>query len=283
MIGRIKNILFSTDFSDIANNAMNFAVAIAKRQQAKLYIFHAVVPRYLPVVGDVSLGIVYEGYEEVEKMNGKELKNLASSLASTHQIKVESHTKIGYVAESIEQLAKEFDIDLIVMGTHGTSDIREFFIGSNAYSTIKNTYCPVLTIPASSTLTDFSNVLFPIRNVKGVDEKYLSIINILKANRSKVLLLGVAHFHDFDSFDFISDKVSQLSLKMLEDGIEVKNRNQYCENIANFILDYTYATKPDLLVINANIDSDWKRYFIGSFAQRIVNNAPCPVLNIKPQ
>ncbi|WP_435357724.1 universal stress protein [Emticicia sp. SJ17W-69] len=283
MIGRIKNILFPTDFSDIANNAMRFAVAIAKRQQAKLHIFHAVIPEYLPVVGDVSLGVVYDGYEEVEKMNSKKLKNLAISLAATNHLKVESHTKIGNVAESIDQLAKELQIDLIVMGTHGTSNMREFFIGSNAYSTVKNSHCPVLTIPANSTSTDFSTVLFPVRNVKGVDEKYLSIINILKANRSKVLLLGVAHFNDFDSFDFISDKVNQLSLKMHEDGIEVKNRNQYCENIANFILDYTYATKPDLLVINANIDTDWKRYFLGSFAQRIVNNAPCPVLNIKPQ
>lgn len=283
MIGRIKNILFPTDFSDVANNAMNFAVAISKRQKAKLHIFHAVIPQYLPVVGDMSLGIVYDGYEEVEKISKKNLENLAVSLAINNNIKAVSHTNIGNVAESIENLAKELDIDIIVMGTHGKSGLREFFIGSNAYATIKNSFCPVLTIPANATLTDFSNVLFPVRNVKGVDEKYLSIINILKANRSKVLLLGVANFNDFESFDFISDKVNELSLKMHEDGIEVSNSNQYCENIANFILDYTYATKPDLLVINAIIDSDWKRYFMGSFAQRIVNNAACPVLSIKPQ
>ena len=70
---------------------------------------------------------------------------------------------------------------------------------------------------------------------------------------------------------------------MQNDKIEVVHNNEFCEDIANFILEYADTSNSDLLVINATIDNDWKRFFIGTFVQKIINHAKCPVLSIKPK
>lgn len=283
MFGFIKNILFPTDFSDVANNAMNTAIAIAKRHSAKLHLFHVLIPQYISPVGNVQFGgIDFNDWQEMENKMNESIETLASSLSKLHEIEVTTHVNTGYVTEAIYKTAADLQVDLIVMGTHGMSGVREFFIGSNAYSTIKNAYCPVLTIPDSFKSTDFLKVLFPVRNIDGVDEKYHSINSILKANHSKVELLGIAEFYDFAAFDFVSEKVKELISKMKADNIEATYHNEFCDNIPDFILERAEVTKPDLLVINATIDNNWKRYFIGTYVQKIINHALCPVLSIKP-
>ncbi len=187
------------------------------------------------------------------------------------------------MADTIEKTTHQQDIDLIIMGTHGSSLFKDLLMGSNTYQTINNAVCPVLTIPAEFKTNEFLNVLFPVRNVAGVDEKYHAISHLLRPKRSKIELLGVINFYDIESFDAVSAKAHELIIQMEDRGIETSYRNAYCNHIADFILEYAHFNQSDLLVINVNIDSDWKQHFLGTYAQKIVKNAKCPVLSIKPQ
>lgn len=283
MNGHIKNILFPTDFSDVANNAMQVAIAMANRHDATLHILHVIVPQYLSIVGDTAFTLNSEDWFDVEVKSRENLEKMVEEIKKEFNIKINPIATMGYVMESIERYTENLNTDIIVMGTHGNSGVREFFIGSNAYSTIKNATCPVLTIPINCSKTSFENVLFPVRNIDGVEDKYKSVTQILKANHSKVELLGIANFDDFSAFDRITDTVASLKQKMQLDNVEVIHNNEFCDNIADFILKYADTSNFDLLVINATIDNDWKRFFIGSFAQKIINHAKCPVLSIKPK
>lgn len=282
MFREIENILFPTDFSPNANNALNLAVEIAKSHSAKLHLLHVIIPQYVSMIGEIPFGTTYDAWADLEKINKQNLESLAKSLRKKHRISVSIHTKIGYVADTIEKTTHQQDIDLIVMGTHGSSLFKDLLMGSNTYQTIKNTVCPVLTIPAEFKATEFLNVLFPIRNVAGIDEKFHAISNILKSKKTKIELLGVVNFYDFESFDSVSAKVSKLIIRMADKDIETSYRNVFCSHIADFILEYAHFNQSDLLVINADIDTDWKEYFVGTYAQKIVNQAKCPVLSIKP-
>lgn len=283
MFREIENILFPTDFSPTANNALNVAVEIAKSHSAKLHLLHVIIPQYVSIIGEIPFGTTYDAWTDLEKINKQNLESLAKSVRKKHRISVNIHTKIGHVADTIEKTTHQQDIDLIIMGTHGSSLFKDLLMGSNTYQTIKNSVCPVLTIPAEFKATEFLNVLFPVRNVAGIDEKYLAISNILKSKQSKVELLGVVNFYDFESFDSVSAKVSELIIKMADKDIETSYRNVFCSHIADFILEYAHFNQSDLLVINANIDTDWKQYFLGTYAQKIVNQAKCPILSIKPK
>ncbi len=282
MFREIKNILFPTDFSPSANNAIKVAVEIAKSHSAKLHLLHVIIPHYVSMIGEIPFGTTYDAWADLEKINKQNLEDLAKSLRKKHQISVSIHTKIGYVSDTIEKTTHQHDIDLIIMGTHGSSLFKELLMSSNTFQTIKNAGCPVLTIPAQFKATEFLNVLFPVRNVAGIDEKFHAISHILKSKKSKIELLGVVNFYDFESFDSVSAKVSELIIKMADKDIETSYRNVFCSHIADFILEYAHFNQSDLLVINANIDTDWKEYFLGTYAQKIINQAKCPVLSIKP-
>lgn len=283
MFREIENILFPTDFSSTANNALNVAAKIVKSHSAKLHLLHVIIPQYVSMIGEIPFGTTYDAWADLEKINKQNLESLAKSLRKKHRISVSIHTKVGYVADTIEKTTHQQDIDLIIMGMHGSSLLKDILMGSNTYQTIKNSVCPVLTIPSEFKANEFLNVLFPVRNVAGVDEKYHAISHLLTSNKSKIELLGVVNFYDIESFDAVSAKVNELIIKMEDGGIETSYRNVFCNHIADFILEYAHFNQSDLLVINANIDSDWKQHFLGTYAQKIVNQAKCPVLSIKPQ
>lgn len=279
----IQDILVPTDFSEVANNALAVAIAMAKRHQAKLHLMHVVQPNYFTVLDNTTHLVNYNDWEVIESINKENLNKYAKAMVEKYDIEIKTEVNIGYISESIEKYADSINADIIVMGTHGSSGIREFFIGSNTYSVIKNANAPVLSVPINFQATEFENVLFPVRNIDGIEDKYRSITQILKANKAKINLLGVAHYHDFESFDVVTEQVQNLIKKIKTDNINVTYNNQFCDNIAKFILEYAEAEKSDLLVINANLDNDWKRFFLGSYTQRIVNHAQIPVLSIKPQ
>ncbi|WP_064196607.1 MULTISPECIES: universal stress protein [Emticicia] len=283
MFREIENILFPTDFSENASNALRVAVSVAKLHNSHLHLLHVTIPQYVSMIGEIPFGTTYDAWTDLEKINKQNLEDLAKSLRKKHRISITIHTKIGYVADTIEKTTHQQDIDLIIMGTHGSSLFKDLLIGSNTYQTIKNAVCPVLTIPAEFKTNEFFNVLFPVRNVAGVDEKYHAISHLLRSKRSKIELLGVINFYDIESFDAVSAKANELIIQMEGRGIETSYRNVYCNHIADFILEYAHFNQSDLLVINVNIDSDWKQHFLGTYAQKIVKNAKCPVLSIKPQ
>ena len=57
--------------------------------------------------------------------------------------------------QAIIKTASDNDVDLIIMGTHGASGVREFFIGSTAQQVIKISSCPVLTVPSNQKVVNF--------------------------------------------------------------------------------------------------------------------------------
>jgi nucleotide-binding universal stress UspA family protein len=75
-------------------------------------------------------------------------------------IKIERILDIGIPSEVIISKIKELEIDLVVMGTHGSSGLREFFIGSNAEKVVRKAPCPVLTVKHEISLEETRKIIF---------------------------------------------------------------------------------------------------------------------------
>lgn len=280
MHGAIKNILFPTDFSPNADNALNMAISVAIKHNADLHLLHVIIPQFISMIGEIPFGTAYENYVDLEKINKHTIDNLANTIRKKNRIAVFSHTKIGSISETIEEMRHQQDIDLIIMGTHGNSPIKNLLIGSNTFKTIKTTSCPVLTIPSHFEATHFFNILFPVRNVEGIDEKYAITSSFIQKNQTKIELLGVVDFYDFSTFEVVSKKVEAVLKELILKGISSSCRTVFCSNIANFIIEYAQFNHADLIVINANIDGDWRELFGGTYTQKIINYAQRPVLYI---
>lgn len=278
---KIENILFPTDFSEAANNAMLIAISIAKREQAILHFLHVIVPRY----SNLSFDNRPEIWQELEQQNKKGLKRLAVALEKQYKITVDTHTAISdiYAAESIEQYAGKLKAGLIVMGTHGLSGTRDFFMGSNTYTVMKNVSCPVLAVPEHYKKFFFRNILLPVRRMSEIEDKFRIVTRFLKAPSTRIEFLGLAPFSDFTSFDTLTNKIDKLGSSLKSQGIEFVHRNEFCEDIADFVLEYADTCDTELLVINPVMDDHWGFFSLGPYTQKILNHTKKPVLCVKPQ
>ena len=141
-----KKILVPIDFSEPSESALAYAVALAKDHPgagSQLIVMHtveAVLPHY-----DESLGVL-----EPEALRAK-LHSLAVS--REHQIPIETLIAYGDPREEIVNMAREQQVDIIVMGTRGRGGIANALLGSTAEAVLRNAHCPVLTVRDTAEVT----------------------------------------------------------------------------------------------------------------------------------
>ncbi len=140
----INNILAPIDFSDYSKNALKYAVEFAKEFDAKLYLIYVVEPMIYPA--DFSMGQIAIPSTDID-LNTRaeeELKNLAKTINS--DLKVETMIRTGKPFVEIIETAKEKDIDLIIIATHGHTGVEHLLFGSTAEKVVRKAPCPVLTL-----------------------------------------------------------------------------------------------------------------------------------------
>ncbi|MEW6196006.1 MAG: universal stress protein [Bacteroidota bacterium] len=141
----IKKILVPIDFSDYSKNALKYAVQFSKNFNAKIYLIYVVEPIIYPA--DFSMGQVAIPSMDIDlhERAETELKNLAQNFISS-QIEVETIIKSGKPFVEINETAREKDVDLIIIATHGHTGVEHILFGSTAEKVVRKAPCPVLTL-----------------------------------------------------------------------------------------------------------------------------------------
>ncbi|NJO24537.1 MAG: universal stress protein [Bacteroidia bacterium] len=276
----IRQILVAIDFSDCAINALNVSVEIAKRQQAKLTIIE-VIPG-LPANYRLSIDKIIREQQEAElEKSVTRLEKSVTIIAENNSIETNYISSLGAISEQICETAKDINADLIVMGTHGTSGLKEFFMGSNSYDVVKKSELPVLIIPQDSTISNFKKIMFPVRNIPNPLEKYDFLRKIIKQNDSELIVFGV-DIKKENSINHLTDSVNYFNHQMKDDNVITSTYFHIGDtDLADEVLQKANEMNCDLVVITSKLDTDFKEYFIGKFAQRIVNHSKIPILHIK--
>ncbi|PKL81576.1 MAG: universal stress protein [Ignavibacteriae bacterium HGW-Ignavibacteriae-3] len=140
----IQNILAPIDFSDYSKNALKYAVQFARDFKAKLFLVYVVEPMIYPA--DFSMGQIAIPSTDIDLHTRaeEELKNLAKSINS--DLIVETMIRTGKPFVEIIEAAKEKDIDLIILATHGHTGVEHLLFGSTAEKVVRKAPCPVLTL-----------------------------------------------------------------------------------------------------------------------------------------
>jgi nucleotide-binding universal stress UspA family protein len=142
----IQKILIATDGSDCSARAAECGISIAKLLDAQILVVYAIDDVVLDQVSKVT------GREQAErelKQHGQQCINYVLGLAKKEGVKdgcLLSKLAEGRPYEQIVHLAKELNVDLIVMGTFGRRDSERPLIGSVAERVIEHAPCPVLVV-----------------------------------------------------------------------------------------------------------------------------------------
>jgi nucleotide-binding universal stress UspA family protein len=144
----IKGVLFPTDFGEVSSDAFEYAVDIAKRYGATLYILHVIHE----LTKSSGLYVPERSYDEIYEYIEKEAwkKIVAVYKGRTEGIKDLKYSVIrGIPHDEILKYGEKQRIDLIVMGTLFKKKLDRFFYGSTCDKVIKGATCPVLAVPPS--------------------------------------------------------------------------------------------------------------------------------------
>jgi nucleotide-binding universal stress UspA family protein len=139
----IKKILVPIDGSDYSNRAAEYAIGIAKAQNAEVLLVYVVDEL---VVDQFSGGAERGAVESDLKGDGQRAVKYAECLMETAGVKASSLLLKGRPFEQIVNTTKSFDVDLVVMGTYGRRGAERILIGSVAERVIEYSPCPVLVV-----------------------------------------------------------------------------------------------------------------------------------------
>lgn len=278
----INKLLVPIDYSETSLNALDLAVAMSRRHEAEIRLLHVIDPNQYIFISNEGLLIDFSR-ESVVEAETRKLKKLAETIADENAVRCSVECRTGSVCPNIVETAAQFNTDFIVMGAHGVSGIREYFMGSDAYRVVKTAGCPVLTVPNNRKWTDFKEIVFPIRPVPGALEKYEIARKIVRKNNAHLTVLGLSDEGDQSTINALNQAVLLLKSQLGQDDINGDTLLLQTDSIAETVLQKTSDLRADLVIITADLDTTVDHFFVGPFVQQIVNHAKVPVLSIRPQ
>jgi nucleotide-binding universal stress UspA family protein len=151
---KLRRILAPTDFSRFSGFALEWAANLAEALQSELILLH-VIPEeegqiMEEVFGEDAAVRIPKGIRQnVVEERRKKFQEQFDIVLPRHlkkTIQVEEVLRIGIPFLEIIKIAKEKDVDLVVMGTHGRTGLAHVLIGSVAEKVVHHAHCPVLTI-----------------------------------------------------------------------------------------------------------------------------------------
>jgi len=142
MMIKLEKILYPTDFSEASENAQRYAISFAKAFGARLYLLSVNQPFNMAFLDPL---IVHDLDTNREAAVRENLGRLRAEMAQ-QGIEVEAEMRRGSTSYEIVSFAKEKEIDLIIMGTHGWSGLNHVLMGSTAEVVVRKAPCPVLTV-----------------------------------------------------------------------------------------------------------------------------------------
>lgn len=138
----IKRILFPTDFSTYSEEAREYVVYLGEKLNAKIYILHAIEPLDSYEIDEE----IKKFYKEIEADMEKKIEEEKESFKEKG-LQAETNVVIGPRWRVINTFAKEKNIDLIIMGSHGLkTESGQVAVGTTSHKVVFTSPCPVLIV-----------------------------------------------------------------------------------------------------------------------------------------
>lgn len=274
----MKRILVPTDFSECAYQATKVAAEIATQTEATLYLIHIID---IPISDTNSnIGMVNADIPEaifVMKRTKQQFESL---------LKDPIFEKVPHVIESVDfsgtydgvlEKSKELEIDLIVMGSHGSKGIKEFLIGSNTERVINLATCPVLAVKKYQPISTILNIVFASDFSDEAINTYNNLLPVFNVFKSNLHLLKVTTPLNFEpSYKSIA-AIKSFSDKVKPVDVTIATYADYSEEEG--IQHYAEEVNAGIIALGTNARSGLGQFFRGNLAARLVNHSDRMILS----
>lgn len=276
----MKKIIIPVDFSDHSEYALKTAAKLAKKHDAELLVLHMLE------MSDIML-TTSEGFQSQkaafflqiaeQKLEGFLKKDYLNDLKVTSIIK---HFK---VFSEVNDVALKNDADLIVMGSHGSSGIAEFFVGSNTERVVRNANIPVLVVKNNVSDVNFNVVAFACSFSEETIKPYLNAVKLFDKIDAKFYLVHVNLPNDrFMSSLEIEQKAVNFFTKAERNLTKMKDVYYVCDyTVEEGVLNCANKIGADLIIVPTHGRKGLAHFFEGSIGEDVANHSTLPVMTFK--
>jgi len=274
----MKKILVPCDFSKPAIDAYRFALDIAVKSKGIIHLLYVIE---LPVLHDTTLMPVLS--MEQEYMNDLKTKteHRFEKLVRKYKtdVRVTSEVVFGSVNKTITDYAEEKALDTIIMGSHGSSGVKEFFIGSNTEKIVRHSLVPVFVLKEFYE-GPIEKIILPVSFEIDDQKEFIAKINSIQSFFEAHLLLVWINTPALFTADTITIKRLELFAKrfgLKKFSIHIFNDFDEPTGIMNF----TDINKGDLILMGTHARKGIAHLLSGSITEDVVNRVKCPIMTCK--
>ena len=276
----MKKIIVPVDFSEHSEYALKTAAKLAVKNQAELFVLHML--EMSEVLLSASDDLQYEKTAFFIKLSEQKFEAFLNKdyLKTLKVTPIIEHFK---VFSEVNEVAQKHDADLIVMGSHGTQGIEEFFVGSNTERVVRNSNIPVLVVKNKDTDINFETVVFACDFSEEVIKPYLNAVKMFKDTASKMHLVYVNLPNErFKSSIEMEQQVVNF-LNKAEGNLDKLNTVNYVSDytVEEGILNFSLKIGADIIAIPTHGRKGLAHFFEGSIGEDIANHATLPVMTFK--
>jgi len=272
----MKRILVPTDFSPEAENALEVAAQIAHQNKSEIYLEHSLnLPSHVNDNG--SSGAMPESLYFI-KLAEKEFEPL---LQKSYLDQIDVHKAIGHseIFEDIKTAVNEKNIDLIVMGSHGTSGFKELFIGSNTEKVVRTSEVPVLIIKNPHPTFVIKDMVFA---TDCAEECRRSFDQAQKFAREVGAKLHILYVNTPAKFKTTEDTNTMQKEFIKGMGVENYTLNVYNDHsVEKGILGFARLISAQLVGVSTHGRKGIAHFFNGSISEDLANHANMPVITFR--
>lgn len=276
----MKKILVPTDFSDCANVAATIAQDIAKRAKAELYFLH--MHETAPEGGHAHMhgGGTHTGTSHHHSHEGHHKNELDKLVRLAEQKGVPAKPVLvkNTGNERIVSYIDGYHIDLVVMGTHGMSGLKEFLSGSTAQRIVQESPVPVLVVKNGNEKMQFKNIVFASSFEVDVHKPFLKVVEFADLVDAHIHLLYVNMPFNFKETDEAEANMHAFHKKCPRGTCSVNIYNALNEERG--IQKFSESTKADAIALTTHGRSGFMKLISRSITESLVNHSEIPVLSV---
>lgn len=265
----MEEIIVGIDFSRGSECAIELGIDIANRMKHDIKLVY-VIPE---TTDDDS------SKEDTENKIKALISKYSPLLLKT---KMDYTVGSGKVSQELATMAKADNATMVIVGTHGTSGYEKDWIGRNAYKTIEDTECPVITVRENFNFNkDLERIVVPIDSSMETRQKVPMAAKMAKLFNSKIHILGL--YTSESIMPMVNKYVEQVEKFLQKYNIEYCTDKMGCENITDATLEYAYNINADLIVIMTEQEKRFSNIMLGSYAQQMIHRSMIPIMTIHPE
>lgn len=275
----MKRIIVPVDFSGHSEYALKTAAKLAKKNNSELLALHMLEMSEIMLTGagEQPQKIIYFLKLAEQQFEDFLKKDYLKGIKVTPIVK---HFK---VFSEVNEIAKKYDADLIVMGSHGASGFKEFFVGSNTEKVVRNADIPVLIVKDDLAGINFEVVAFASDFSEDTIEPYLKASSIFEKIGAKIYFIHVNLPNDnFKSSVEIEKQVVNFFTKAERNLDKIEDVHYVSDyTVEEGVLNSASKIGADLIVIPTHGRKGLSHFFQGSVGEDVANHSTLPVMTFK--